>query len=308
MAKTLNRKETLKYLKQQADKNALFLENQPETFLDETLDGEMVLSKNLLLLVDKLETENGKIKNTKKNLLLITELDAIFTNFRNGAGLAIVTSLIKNLNTVVSNSFKYYSLFLGGDKLASTKKDIVSLVNDRYGINPDGTMKKDQFVYSLLNDKSVQNETREIFYTSVIGTATIPEIRKTVDEFANGKKEKEKITRGAIYKFYSRFTGDVFSETDRMSSLIFANEFGLDTFLYYGIIENNSRPFCIKNINKLFTIKEAEKWPFQNPKPLGIDATYNPVINMGGKNCKHLAMFLNKELVDEYKKGGFVYG
>jgi len=103
------------------------------------------------------------------------------------------------------------------------------------------------------------------------------------------------------------YVGDFFTVIDRMASAQFGKEYNLTEFIYYGTIIKTSRPFCRKKIHGIYTIEQGMLWPFESPAPLGISvSTYNPVIDMGGENCRHVAFFLTRDMSDEMKERGFV--
>lgn len=295
-----------KKIKSIADRNAFFLENAPEDFIKDVKNSEGKLFKDLSSLIDDFETEDGRIKKSTKNLFMVNKVDQVFKSFSFGAGIVMITSLITKLQTTLSNSFNYYSEIVDSKaSLFSRIKDtLVSLTNKRIGINDEGKAVNGGYISDLLNMTNVRNETRELIYRRMLSEPTPTDLKNDVQLFISGDSEKD--VRGAIEKFYARFTGSSFGQIDRMASLQFANEYQLTQFLYYGTIIKTSRPFCKRKINGIYTITEGMQWPYENPKPLGISiATYNPAVDMGGENCRHLPMFLTDAMAQEMKDKGF---
>lgn len=291
-------------IKRIADRNALFLENIPEDFIDGDVEmSEEELVNLLWLLIDDMEAEDGKIKKSRKNLFMINQVDNIFRSFALAGGLLLLTKMIGKFQKVVANVFSYFGEIIGqSSKFDKAKKSVLDLVNRRLGIK-DGEAVKGGYVSDLLEMTEVKNQTKELLYQNILSEPSPTALKKSIKEFISGSDEDK---RGAIRKFYARFTGSSFTYIDRMATFEFATAYGLTQFIYYGTIIKTSRAFCRKKIHGIYTIEEGLKWPYENPKPLGIsNATYNPVIDMGGENCRHVAFFLTDEMADEMRGKGF---
>lgn len=286
-------------------KNAEYLETVPDDFINNDISKtQQVLNMYLLSLLDDFETDNGKMVNNEKNLLLITKLDKLFNDFSRGAGLVVLSSLLNRLMKVVSNSVNYFGSLLGAsDKFDSTELSVSNMINQRLGVDANGNIKESGYFNDLLNDKTVRIQTRNIFYDAVTGESLLADARDSITKYITGEDEKQK--RGAIQKFYSLYTGDTFGRIDRMASKKFAKEYDLTQFIYYGTIIKTSRAFCRKHIHLLFTLQDASKWVNESPSPVGIDSTYDPIVDMGGINCRHLPVFVTDEMADEIKSKGY---
>lgn len=289
-----------------AERNALYLEEVPENFLNKDVtatEEELILL--LLLLLDDFETEDGRIRKSRKNFLMVNKVDKVFRDFATGAGLLMIAKLISKFQKVLSNNSNYYYRILGrSQRFTQANNDILDLVNRRLGINADGSVKSGGYISDLNTMNTVRNEVREQFYKNVLGETKINDFRKNLTGLVVGDKD----TNGIVYKFYSKFAYDTFSQIDRMASSQFAEEFGLTTFIYYGVIVKNSRAFCRKKINGIYTIADGMKWPYESPAPIGIStATYNPVIDMGGINCKHVALFITRAIEEDLLNRGFTH-
>lgn len=287
-----------------AERNALFLEEVPEDFLSTDVSmTEDELVTLLWLMLDDFETEDGRIKKNRKNFFLVNRVDQLFKTFALAGGLMLMSKLIKKFQKIVSNNAGYYQGILGStERFSKIKTFVTDLVNRRLGVNNDGSMKTGGYMSDLANMTTVRNEIRELIYKNVLAEAKITDLRKVLQGFIVGDKD----TKGIVYKFYSKFAYDSFSQIDRMASAQFASEFNLTQFIYAGIIIKNSRAFCRKKINGIYTIAEGMKWPYESPAPIGIStATYNPAIDMGGINCKHVPLFITREIADDLLNRGF---
>jgi len=291
-------------IKELAERNAIYLDEVPEAFLNKDVKmSERELILLLLLLLDDFEVEDGLIKKNRNNFLLIGKVDALFNTFMITSGLALMTKLIDKLQKVVSNNAGLYSRMAVNRVLfGTTKKTIVDLVNKRLGFDGNGAVKPGGYLDDLVKMNTVKNDVRELFFKNVTSQTKVVDFRKTLQGFVVGSGDKG----GAIYKFYSKFAYDSFSQIDRMASAQFAEALELKKFIYAGIIIKSSRAFCRKKIHGIYTMKEGEQWPYENPSPIGIDVpTYNPAIDMGGINCKHMPVFITEHIANDLEGRGF---
>lgn len=287
-----------------AERNAIFLDEQPEDFLNTDVkltEEELVLL--LWLLIDDFETEDGLIKKNNKNFLMVTRVDELFKDFALAGGFLLIVKLIGRLQRVLSNNFSYYARLLGrSEKFTKTSASVRKFVNRRLGLAEDGSMVKDGYVNTLYGDKTIRNKAREIIFRGVLSGNKPSDLKTNIKNYISGTEK----TKGAIEKFYSQFAYDTFGQIDRMASVQFADRYGLQWFIYYGTLIATSRAFCRKHINGIYNVVEARNWIYQNPRPLGIsESTYDPVIDMGGVNCRHTPFFLTEDMKDDLFNRGF---
>ncbi len=285
-----------------AERNALFLDKQPDDFLNEDVKlSEDELVTLLWLLIDEFDVEDGNIKKTRKNLLIIGRLDSTFQMFASAGGAVLLGKLLKRFSSVIENNVSYFREILGTSaKFNTTRSKIIDLINRRLGIKTDGGVVKDSYVSSLLANTLIKNEAREILYKGVLSGSKVSNLRLSMQNFIFGVDKP-----GAIYKFYSKFAYDTFGQIDRMASVEFAEEYKLRWFIYAGTIITTSREFCRKHINGIYNVTEAKDWIYQRPAPIGVsELTYDPVLDMGGVNCRHSPIFLTDGMAEELFRRG----
>lgn len=286
-----------------AERNALFLDTQPDDFLNQdvtTSENELVTL--LWLLMDDFETEDGNIKKSRKNLIIVSRIDSTFNLFAAAGGAVLLGSLLNRFSQVIKNNLNYFGEILTkNERFNSVSSKIVDLINKRLGITSAGAVVKDGYVSTLLTNTIVKNEARELLYKGVLSGNKVSNLRLSMQNFITGGKDKP----GAIYKFYSKFAYDTFGQIDRMASVEFAEEYKLRWFVYAGTIIPTSRAFCRKHINGIYNVVEAADWIYQIPSPLGVsELTYDPVIDMGGVNCRHSPIFLTDGMAEELFRRG----
>ena len=120
-----------------AERNALFLDQQPDDFLETDVPkSEKELILLLLLLLDDFDQDGGRVQNNRKNFLLVNRVDKLFRDFATGAGFVLLAKLISRFQKVVSNNVDYFKNLLGSSYLFNnTSKDVTDLVNSRLGMS-----------------------------------------------------------------------------------------------------------------------------------------------------------------------------
>jgi hypothetical protein len=100
---------------------------------------------------------------------------------------------------------------------------------------------------------------------------------------------------------YLTFTRDLFQAVDRETNKIYADELGIDYFLYSGTIKDNTRPFCKARAGNYYSREEVKSWKdldFQGKIKVG----YNPFTHCGGYNCRHHLSAITRETLEALGK------
>lgn len=282
-------------------KTAIFLESEPEKFIDEDVKPfQEEVMKKVEFLLYLLELEGDQVKKNAKNLFLIARINTEVEEMFKVYGVAVIASLLMRVQEALKINFTYYTKTLGpSKKLTEVKKQIQKEVNDRFGITEAGKVVDNGFISSILNSEEVKANLVQKLYTAIYSRAGFKGILNEAKAYLNGKKG----VRGAIEYFYSRHTNNVFNEADRMATDNFRLKYDLRWFIYAGDLVANSRKFCIVKLGGVFSVEEAQNWLSENPHPLGIaPEIYNPIIHMGGVNCRHSPRFITEAMKIKYEK------
>lgn len=109
------------------------------------------------------------------------------------------------------------------------------------------------------------------------------EVATAVDEL---KQNYGRTSQGdSFVKYASLIVQDSIMGFDGQFAKYRADEAGLTSFLYYGSLMKDSRDFCIKHANKVYTEDEINQIWADNPAQ-GRDQG-SPFIVRGGYNCRH---------------------
>lgn len=306
--------------------NAIFIEGIPDVFMKSVYAAQLVLWDKCVTLLDKLETENGEISNSKKNRKLIASFSLIYDQFRQDEITPIIDDLLGYSNTVLHNNFNYYDTMLNFnqeftgavnpdlDTFNSTEdpyqtKDFMQALTDstesinfRLGLTSAGVLIVGAYLFNLFHDKTVITSITQSVYKGMISGTPLTDMKTTLQSDVFGEtehlpNEEEKVTKnGLLGRVWSPVANDVFTQVDRTASTVIANATDLKYFIYSGTIVRNSREFCILKCNKVFSTDDAENWINEDPGPIYDKETYEPLLNIGGWNCKHSLMYISTEL------------
>lgn len=91
---------------------------------------------------------------------------------------------------------------------------------------------------------------------------------------------------------YNRFARDLYHEFDRMVQGEYARQLGLTHAVYSGTVKDNTRPFCERRVNNVYTEEEILSWNSQEwkgKKPGDVR------VQLGGYNCRHTLSWVSEQ-------------
>jgi len=170
-------------------------------------------------------------------------------------------------------------------------KTVNILAKDEKGAIPTKEMKRyrsEVLNFSKENDKIIQ----AVHAKTVFGIKR-SDLRTTLKNVVNGLIV-EKVAKSII---------DYFHQSHRVILIKKSKKNNLEHFIYTNSLIDTSRDFCIHRAGKAFTMKETEDWVNDPELPISDKwkATYNPLLHMGGFNCRHFPKFITKETYDRIK-------
>lgn len=250
--------------------------------------------------VDRLDTKDGQIVYSSKNLQLITAIDKIYNSIMANQGLDIVKTIIKNVEAISKINVDYFSEFGGKGFEASTQK-VQQIIKDRLGIGDKVKLKEGGYLDTLLKDNKVKNDIKRLSFQELAKQPGFKNFKTGLERYIAGDKEN----LGAFQQHYRQYAYDVYVNVDRDESMLMAQEVDLTHFIYEGTLIDTSRPFCRKRAGKVFTIEEAKEWVnddwIQRNLEKGYITTYDPVTDMGLFSCRHIPRFISREVAERLR-------
>jgi hypothetical protein len=162
----------------------------------------------------------------------------------------------------------------------------------------------------LLEDRSIKSKIKQYLCNVVIPQINSLESRHIIKEIENIASSSKFYDRD-LYWSIKDLDLNIHLQYDRAYNKFLAEESGMKYFVYQGnlLTGMNSRDFCREHYDIVFHIDEAKDWAKWTPSkavnitefnqkdldaiPTYLDFPgYDPIIDMGGWNCRHIPSFI----------------
>lgn len=238
--------------------------------------------------LDKVDTTDGKVDATGKNIRLTQEIDQLFEEFQRTTTANLIDGYLSDITRATKLNEKYFKLIdPGNKKFAPIRDNANRLALQRLGLTPKGNVIKDGFLDNFIKDNRIKNQVKEAVTKGITGGSSFRQLKQDVDIILTGAGE----TQGALQAQYRTFIYDTYQQIDRLTSSEYATQMKLKAFLYQGGKINTTRKFCCQRDGLVFTVDEAERW--RNLRFDGKNKNYNPLVDLGGYNCRHHIRYLS---------------
>lgn len=274
---------------------------------------EQLLQSFIENILPELETKDGQILNTPKNLKLIEKLDSLYTEFNNTTQTKVVKSLGESLVNLNKFNNDYFSEITLNETTKKKFDAIVSktdkLISARIGITPEGEVNTGGFLDSFVTDRTLLTDLKKSIIQNITGQQSLADFKKSIKEKIVGSDQ----VTGGFERYYRQYAYDVYQEYDRAYGKQMADEFGLNYALYQGGLIGDSRDFCRDHENHVYTREEVAnfgKWTYAKAEHIttfkdpgsqtGVPSyienfpNYDPATNCGGFNCRHQLTWITK--------------
>jgi hypothetical protein len=270
-------------------------------------------------LLDKtlsnLQTENGIILNTPKNIRLLTQVDAVLNDMSKNKYPSLISTLQTGFTKLNAINDGYFIGMMGATAMTQKATDYAKVVmRARIGITEGGEMIKDGWMASLIQDKTVLKGVKNIVFKAVVSQSKFSDTLNNLKDYIQGTPE----SGGSYEKYMKNSLYDVFQQHDAAYSQSIATTLELKYFLYEGGLVKDSRDFCREHNGHVYNIDDAETWPtwvpadsihisdfkqkdeYSIPSYLGYP-DYNPLIDRGGYNCRHFLSYISDALAKKWR-------
>jgi hypothetical protein len=260
---------------------------------------EKLLNKLIADIVSELDTENGQIKQTTKNMRLISQLEQTYEQFNASTQIPVIKEFGKGLIGIGEFQQKYFKEFTNEsikNRFKSVVKNTDDFMKTRIGVNAKNEIIDGGFLDSFIQDRSLVNDLKQITMRAVTGQLPINEYKVLLRYKVAGNDEVD----GKFQQYYKQFAFDQYNEYDRAYANTLATEFKLNYALYQGGLIETSREFCEVHNAKVWTRKEVDNfktWHDSNgvvPSYIAKFPSYNGALNCGGFQCRHSLTWVDK--------------
>ncbi len=243
----------------------------------------------LEFLTGDIESEDGKIKYTNRNLTKVQSLINWFFGWGNKFQRYILKPILEGAKEMLNLNDKYFA--------SQSQKSVPERARFRalllWGYNSD----KDDIVPGSYLDgifsgvNGIAQRVGAMMNQAIGAKMSLADFRKQFKAVFLGSGKKP----GMLEYQFQRATFDLYQTIDRAANYEYAQSLGLNYAVYSGTIIETSRPFCEERVNKVFSRQQIEAWKdldFQGKN----SPVYNPYIHCGGYNCRHHLSFVSDEV------------
>lgn len=236
----------------------------------------------------------GKLLNNAKNIKLINELDAVIDSWNVQFQKNVIAPLAKDLIKLSTYNRPYFLSLGYKEGVVENIFDKMDLINKAIGINANGTLIKDSYLYNLAQNNQLRTELKDYVIKNVLGKTKLKDFTKGFKDLVVGNKRVD----GRLENYYKQFVYDTVNRVDSAQKLYVADELELEYFIYQGQLMKTSRPFCINRAGKVWSREDVAKWEagdLTDAEMKGLTKPMNFYINRGGYNCQHSIRWISKE-------------
>jgi len=248
--------------------------------------GRRLLTR-LVDLINRLTTdERGRIQFNVRNLSTVNQVASEINNFHRQQGFSLLRWAVGRLLRLFGFNRQYFQAF--DDSAETVEARVVRVLFAQYGydVSNDRIDRNGYLARNLTSNQHALNVSRAM-NQAIAGRMNLNEFRQQF------RQEFLKATSPlSLEHHYRRFTFDLFQDFDRTAQLQYAEQLGLNHATYSGTIKNNTRPFCRRRVNNIYTVAEINSWNNQNwkGKRPGVDVK----VALGGYNCRHHLNYLSE--------------
>lgn len=259
---------------------------------------QKAIADEILLLLNDLETKAGQIVISKNNLELISRIDADLKKiFLNDEYLSSVKDFAKSFDSQALINDKILKETLGATEGFAASEAYV-------------TIAKRSAVESLIGspiDKEFIKPIQGLLENSVVNGANLKDTIDGIRDFVQGNEKSD----SKILRYVKQISNDSFAIADRSYTSIVSDFLEAEWFYYAGGEVQDTRCFCEERVGKYFYYKTIESWG--NGENIGdcnlgggrwagqIPTTNSKTIYsyLGGYNCMHSLIPVSEAIVPE---------
>jgi hypothetical protein len=251
-------------------------------------------------VIAELQTENGIILQSAKNIQILDNFGKEMELFKKNFADSVFKRLGENMIKTTGYTSDYFRLMSSKQTISNIEDKIQNIVRIA-GVNTDGTLVKDGFLNKLAVSEELKGELSNLVRKSIEQQTDYKTFVNSMKDAVTGKEG----VNGAYERYVKGFAHDAFFAQSQQQDNFFADQLGLNYFVYGGTKIKTSRPFCVgghdKGVNKdfesklskVFSRKDAEQ--FDNMEWSGKIPGIKFIVQKGGYQCRHELMWITKE-------------
>lgn len=246
--------------------------------------------------VGAIETEGGRVKYTASNLGKVSGLFRVLARYQKQYQKTMLGEVLAWAGNLFGLNSAYFDTFEPAGKVESIDDAARRLTLQRWGYNvttkeliPGG------YFEALFNNNTIGQKVASLVNQAIAQKMPLAQFQKTFRAVFVGPPGQ-----GMLERHWRTNSFDLYQRIDRTANLIYADRLGLDYAIYSHTFEKDSRQWCIKHGNKVFSRDEIDDW--KNKKWQGKnEINYDPYTDCGGYNCRGHWSFISDEIAQHLR-------
>jgi hypothetical protein len=241
-----------------------------------------------------IQTDGGAIKYTAANLSKVQGLYRLLAGLQRKFQGTMLGDVLDWTGKIVGLNQTYFESFAAPAE--TVEETARRLTLQRWGYN---TLTKELipggYFESLFSNQEIGRKVATLVNQAITQKMPLSDFQKLFKSVFVGKPGQ-----GMLEKHWKTNSFDLFQRIDRSANLVYSVKLGLDWAIYSGTLEEDSRPKCIKSVNKVFSRAEIDGWrneEFQGKPKIG----YDPFTDCAGFNCRHHWSWISEGLAQKLR-------
>jgi len=274
------------------------IDNADNRFIDGFSNIEKTIYDAVRKKVLQMNVDSGKAVFDDTNVQIINELDDIISDAIQSSNYpAKVKEYLRSFDTIKQFNFDAHQ-----DVNDLSEKELEKLINPMQKQVVDQTI--DGLTGAGISTQFTQ-PMKEGIFKNIVGGATITDLENYLKQFILS----DELRLGQFKKYTTQIARDTLNQFDGQVNSRIAGEFGLNAYKYVGSLINDSRPQCVRWVNKgtllLDDLPTEISWAYSNGTGMIPGTTAeNFAVFRGGYNCRHSAIpfKMTKSQMEKYNR------
>lgn len=227
-------------------------------------------------------------QNIQRTNLIASQAEVIFQESRP----TFTERLFRRINGLFRQNRSYFDLIQPSEQPLTLNAEQTVLAT--YGLDPvTGQIIPGSYLDAQLGSNPLSSEIGRLLRSALADpNASLEDVRKRFyTAFVNPSG------LGTLERYYYRFVNDLFMQVDRQIQVTTANELGYNHFVYAGTAIRDTRRFCLRRLNGVYTLDFAASW--DNQQWAGKIPNVPFLQQQGGYNCRHSLMFVSEPIASQ---------
>lgn len=242
-------------------------------------------------VMSNLTTKDGKIDTTAANLTKVSGLYKVFGKWQTEYQGTMVGRVLYWAGKIFDLNQSYFDEYEPDESITDKAR---RLTLQRWGYDGKALIPGGYFE-SLFSNSDTSQRVARVVNQAILQKMSLAEFQSTFRGVFVGTPGQ-----GMLERHWRTNSFDLYQRLDRTVNLIYADELGLDWAVYSGTLEEDSRPFCIARVNRVFDRTQIADWKeldFGGKPKIG----YDPFVDCGGFNCRHHLSWISEGVAKTLK-------